>query len=289
VNGKIAGHVGEAETARADGAREPVPSRPAGAGVAVAAENISKRYGPDEHALLALERIDLRIANGEIVALLGPSGCGKSTLLKVLGGLYPMTGGRVEIHGQPVDGPSTLVGFMFQTPVLFPWLTVLENALLPVRVRHESLRQHEPRARGHIETVGLTGFEDRHPWELSGGMQQRAAICRMLMTDPEVLLLDEPFGALDELTREYMDEEMRSIVNATGKTAIFVTHSVPEAVFVADRVVVLSPRPGRIAGEVRVDIGRERRSELFSSEELLAGVRQVRAILESGADGRSRP
>lgn len=281
MNWKIGDRLADPATPAATDAQDVGAGRVGGgSAVAVHVEGVSKRYGSGNHSLLALDGIDVTIGDGEIVALLGPSGCGKSTLLKVLGGLYPVTSGRVVLHGNEIDGPSPLVGFMFQTPVLFPWLSVLDNTLLPIRVNRDSVRRHAPKAKEFIEMVGLSGFEDRHPWELSGGMQQRAAICRMLMADPAVLLLDEPFGALDELTREYMDMEIRSIITSTRKTAVFVTHSVPEAVFLSDRVVVLSPRPGRVAGDVRIDLGDERKGDLFASDELLAGVREVREILE---------
>jgi NitT/TauT family transport system ATP-binding protein len=251
----------------------------------VCLHGVSKTYVKrGTEAVHALASVKLVVRKGEIVALLGPSGCGKSTLLKIIAGLYEPTEGEITIAGDPVDGPSPHVGMMFQTPALLPWLTVLENTLLPIRVRRRSRKQATPTAMEHIELVGLAGFEHRYPNELSGGMQQRAGICRMLMSDPDVLLMDEPFGALDELTREYMDVELRSIVRRERKTAILVTHSVQEAVFVADRVVVMTHRPGRIAGDVNIDLDPERDHSLLDSEALLLYCRKTRALLDEASE-----
>lgn len=234
----------------------------------------------------AVEDVSLNIQQGEVVALLGPSGCGKSTLLKMIGGLYPVTSGAITIDGAPVTEPSENIGMMFQKPVLFPWLTVIDNVLLPVRVHGAKREDHLDRAQALIELTGLDGFGEHYPWQLSGGMQQRAAICRMLMGQPSVLLLDEPFGALDEMTREYMDGELRRIIIQQSRSAILVTHNPLEAAFIADRVVVLSPRPGRVAGVVDVPLGKSRSEELFASDELNVYVRQARALLELGREPR---
>lgn len=254
----------------------------------VCLRGVSKLYEKrGSESIRALSAVDLAIREGEIVALLGPSGCGKSTLLKIAGGLYEPTEGEITIAGDRVEGPSRHVGMMFQTPALLPWLTVLENALLPVRVRRQSRKRAKQKAMEYIHLVGLGGFEHRYPNELSGGMQQRAGICRMLMSDPVVLLMDEPFGSLDELTREYMDVELRSIVRREGKTAILVTHSVQEAVFVADRVVVMTSRPGRIAGDVEIHLEGDRGSDLLDSEALLLYCRKARALLDSASGAQS--
>ena len=229
--------------------------------------------------ILVLDDVSLAVEQGEVVALLGPSGCGKSTLLRILGGLIPATRGSVAIDGEKVTEPSPMTGMMFQRPVLFPWLTVLDNVLLPTRVRGAK-NQFRDRALELIETVGLEGFEKSYPWQLSGGMQQRVAISRMLINEPRVLLLDEPFGALDEMTREYMDSELRSVIVRANRSAILVTHNPLEAAFIADRVVVLTPRPGRIAGMVQIALGRERPSSLFASDALHGYVREVRVLLE---------
>jgi NitT/TauT family transport system ATP-binding protein len=233
--------------------------------VAVRADGVSKVYGEGTtHEVVALDDVSISVREGEVVALLGPSGCGKSTLLKMIGGLLPPSAGKIELDGVEVVGPSALTGFMFQRPVLFPWLTVLDNILLPVRIRGGKRNAHRDTAMELIELVGLAGFEDRYPWQLSGGMQQRVAICRMLINEPRLLLLDEPFGALDEMTREHMNVELRRIINQKDRSAVLVTHNPLEAAFVADRVVVLSPRPGRVVGEVDIPLGRQRPRTLFS-------------------------
>lgn len=264
-----------------DGAVTPAVTR------AVETRAVTKRFSTGtDHEMVALESIDLVVDDGEVVALLGPSGCGKSTMLRLIGGLLSPTSGRVSVYGTPVTQPAPIMGMMFQKPVLFPWLTVMENILLPIRVRgsaarREGMDRHRDHARELVQLVGLEGFSDRYPWQLSGGMQQRVAICRMLINEPRLLLLDEPFGALDELTREHMDSELRRIITADRRSAVLVTHSPIEAVFVADRVVVMTPRPGRIAGEVEVDLGPERRADLFSSPDLHRHVASVRELFES--------
>lgn len=269
---------GQAVSANAEGLRWPAVGNVSSNLINI--EALTKKYGKGEREVWALDNVNLAVDDQEVVALLGPSGCGKSTLLKMVAGLYPPTSGEIRLDGKVVDGPSDLTGLMFQTPLLFPWLTLLDNVLLPIRIRGASAKSHRGKALEYIELTGLSGFADRYPWELSGGMQQRAAICRMLMNDPSVLLLDEPFGAVDEFTREYLDVEIMSIIRQERRTAIFVTHSVSEAVFVADRVIVMSPRPGRVAGDVTVDLGPDRSSDLFSSELLLSNARTVRQVLD---------
>jgi len=269
------------------GSRPPQPSGattgPPTTYPAVRIDRVTKVYNEETaEELLAISDVTLNVEQGEVIALLGPSGCGKSTLLKMIGGLYPTTEGTISIDGVEVTEPSELTGMMFQKPVLFPWLKIVDSILLPVRVHGEKRAEHLERANELIELTGLAGFGESYPWQLSGGMQQRAAICRMLMGDPSVLLLDEPFGALDEMTREYMDVELRRIINQQNRSAILVTHNPLEAAFVADRVVVLSPRPGQIAGEVEVPIGKERPDELFASDELNVYIREARSLFERG-------
>jgi NitT/TauT family transport system ATP-binding protein len=209
----------------------------------------------------ALVGVDLDIARGEFVALVGPSGCGKTTLLKILAGLVPGFEGQALLAGQPIVKPSMDVGVVFQEPTLLPWRTVLDNILLPVELVQLDRRVYTERAQALMQTVGLGGFEHCYPKELSGGMRQRAGICRALVRDPQLLLMDEPFGALDAMTREFMNVELQRIWLGDGarKTIVFVTHSIPEAVFLADRVVVMSARPGRIAEVVPVHLPRPRR------------------------------
>lgn len=250
---------------------------------AVLVDGVTKVYnGGTDQELVAVDNISLRVAQGEVIAILGPSGCGKSTLLKMIGGLYPTTDGTISIDGVQVVEPSKSTGMMFQKPVLFPWLKVVDNVLLPIRVHGGNREEHIDRANGLIELTGLAGFSDHYPWQLSGGMQQRVAICRMLMAEPSVLLLDEPFGALDEMTREYMDAELRRIIIQQSRSAILVTHNPLEAAFIADRVIVLSSRPGRIAGEVAIPLGKTRSDELFASDELNVYIRAARSLLELG-------
>ena len=256
---------------------------------AVQVDQATKVYNegtPEE--LVALDNITMRVEQGEVVALLGPSGCGKSTLLKMVGGLYPATEGEVFVDGKAVSGPSELTGMMFQKPVLFPWLKVVDNVLLPVRTQGGRRADYLDRAHELISLAGLDGFGERYPWQLSGGMQQRVAICRMLMGEPRVLLLDEPFGALDEMTREYMDLELRRIIIKQNRSAILVTHNPLEAAFIGDRVIVMTPRPGKIAGEVVVPLGKDRPEDLFASDELNVYIREARSLLEFGRDQGTR-
>ncbi|WP_018720649.1 ABC transporter ATP-binding protein [Salinispora fenicalii] len=206
----------------------------------------------------ALRGIDLDIADGEFVAILGRSGCGKSTLLRLIAGLLPVTAGEVTVADAPVTHPRPDVAMLFQRPALLPWRTVLDNVLLPVEIFGWKRAQHRDRARQLLELTGLAGFEKRLPHELSGGMQQRVSLCRSLIGEPRVMLMDEPFSALDALTREELSGELQRVHMETSATVVFVTHSIEEAVLLADRVVVLSPRPGRIRAIVDVSIPRPR-------------------------------
>jgi NitT/TauT family transport system ATP-binding protein len=246
---------------------------------------VSKRFGAPASSVHALYGIDLVVEQGEFVSLVGPSGCGKSTLLNVVAGLLRPTHGEVVVEGTPVVGETPhQVGMMFQSPVLLDWRTARANVLLPVEVAggRSAVRAAEGRAGELLRLVGLDGFEESYPWQLSGGMQQRVAICRMLIADPEVLLLDEPFGALDELTREHMNVQLERIVAGSGRAAIFVTHNISEAVFLSDRVVVMTRRPGRVAGIVEVRLPRPRELESVTSAEFQALVREVRDLLVEG-------
>jgi NitT/TauT family transport system ATP-binding protein len=206
----------------------------------------------------ALRGIDLDVGEGEFVAVLGRSGCGKSTLLRLVAGLLPTTSGTVSVAGQPVVKPRRDIAMLFQRPALLPWRSVVDNVLLPVEIFGWRRAAHRTRAYELLELVGLAGFEKRFPHELSGGMQQRAALCRSLITDPRVMLMDEPFSALDALTREDLSGELQKVHMNSGATVVFVTHSVDEAVLLADRVVVLSPRPGRIQEILDIKIPRPR-------------------------------
>ena len=222
-------------------------------------DHVEKTYRTRRGELVpALDDITLEVGENEFVTLVGPSGCGKSTLLKLVAGLVPLTRGRIHIRDQVVHEPFPDVGFVFQQPVLLPWRSVLDNVLFSVEMLGLDPRQYRKPAGDLLELTGLAGFEHRYPRELSGGMQQRVAICRALLPDPSLLLMDEPFGALDAMTREEMSLELLRIWDERRKTILFVTHSIPEAILLADRVVVMTPRPGRIARVLTVDLPRPR-------------------------------
>ncbi len=237
--------------------REPV-SVGAGARPLIGIQDVSKTYvtasSGDVHAV---DKVNLAIADGEFVCVVGPSGCGKSTLLRMLAGLDTYDNGRLMLDGQSVTGPSSKVGVVFQAANLLPWLTVRENVRLPLQVggRHDAATE---RIDELLDMAGLAEFGKRYPYELSGGMQQRAGICRALARDPQILLMDEPFGALDALTRERMNMELQRIWQAHRKTIMLITHSISEAIFLGDRVVVMSARPGRVLADLQVPIARPR-------------------------------
>jgi NitT/TauT family transport system ATP-binding protein len=231
----------------------------------------------------ALAGISLEIEAGEFVTIVGQSGCGKTTLMKILAGLLPRSAGAVTLRGRPVDGPSRDIGIVFQDPVLLPWRTVLDNVMLPVQVLGLDRATHRVRAVDLLQLAGLAGFEDKYPHELSGGMRQRVAIARALVHDPSLLLMDEPFGALDAMTREAMNLELLQIWREAKKTIVFITHSIPEAVFLADRVVVMSARPGRVVEIVRIDLGRPRDLDLMASDGFGIYTRKIRHLF--GARG----
>lgn len=232
----------------------------------------------------ALDGINFDVTRGEFVSLVGPSGCGKSTLLKIIAGLYRPTSGVASIDARPVAGPSRDVGMVFQGPVLLPWRTVLQNVLLPIEVRHLDEVSFHERARELLATMGLEEFHDRYPYELSGGMQQRVSIARALIQDPAILLMDEPFAALDAMTREGMNLELLRIWSGTGKTVIFVTHSIPEAVFLSNRIVVMSSRPGRVLEVVDVNLPMPRTLDVMGAPEFGRLAVRIRSRLEHGAD-----
>ena len=218
----------------------------------------SKTFRRDGQTTEALSPIDIDIAPGEFFAVVGPSGCGKSTLLKMIAGLVPASTGTVAVAGNAVEEPVTDLGIVFQSPVLLDWRTVLGNVLVQLELRGLSAAAYDPAARRLLEAVGLKGFEDRYPFELSGGMRQRAAIVRALIHDPPLLLMDEPFGALDALTREQLRLDLEALWLARRKTVVFITPSIDEAVLLADRVAVMSPRPGRIERLLTIDLPRPR-------------------------------
>jgi NitT/TauT family transport system ATP-binding protein len=242
-------------------------------------DGVAKIYTTGQGDVNALEDTTLSVRRGEFLTFVGPSGCGKSTLLNIVAGLLGPTRGQVRFHGEPMDGPSRDIGFMFQAPVLLPWRTVERNVLLPAEVFRADVKAQRAKAREVLEMVGLADFTGAYPRQLSGGMQQRVALARVLVYEPEVLLMDEPFGALDEFTREAMNLELLRIAGETGVTVLFVTHNIGEAVFLADRVVVMSPRPGRVAGVVDVGLERPRRIEQQREQVFADLVFEVRGLL----------
>jgi len=249
-----------------------------GAAPLIRVSGLRKVYGDDAASgVLALEDIDLEVGLGEFVAVVGPSGCGKSTLMRVLAGLIPATAGQISFGGQALNGPRKDVGIVFQAPILFPWRTVLDNVLLPIDVQRRGRQANLARARELLSLVGLADFENRYPAELSGGMQQRVGIARALVHDPSILMMDEPFGALDAMTREHMNVELQRLWMARNKTVLFITHSIGEAVFLADRVVVMTARPGRIAEVLPINLPRERTLDAMSTPEFGDYVRRIRA------------
>ena len=262
---------GTPQPPRAGGGERTIPHADA-----IAVRDVSKRYATRDGSVAALEGISFDIGEGDFVAVVGPSGCGKTTLLKILAGLMPPSEGDARLRGTPITGPRQDIGVVFQAPVLFPWRTVLDNVLLPIDVQGLSCERHRAAALDLLALVGLQGFERRYPWELSGGMQQRVALTRALVHDPAMLLMDEPFGALDAMTREQMNVELQRIWLERRKTVVFITHSIPEAVFLGDRVLVMSPRPGRILEDVRVELPHPRPLDIMNTPAFGEHVRAIR-------------
>ncbi len=246
----------------------------------VVADQVSKVYRTRSNSdTIALDRLSLSIEDGEIITLVGPSGCGKTTFLNLLAGLLLPTSGSLTLHGNPITGPRRDVGVVFQDPVLLPWKRVLDNVLLPAVVRRTDIAAARTRARSLLRLVGLDGFEDRYPSELSGGMQQRVAIARGLLNDPALLLMDEPFGALDALTREQMNFELLNIWMAAPKTIVLITHNIEEAVLLGHRVLVLAPRPGRLIENIPVDLPRPRNLNTLRSPRFAELTVHIRELL----------
>ncbi|MBN8942180.1 MAG: ABC transporter ATP-binding protein [Rhizobiales bacterium] len=254
---------------------------------ALSVQNVSMVFNRGAAAVHALDQVSMEVRDGEFVAIVGPSGCGKSTLIKLVSGLRPPSAGRLAVHGRQVMKPRGDVGIVFQSPVLLPWRSILDNVMLPIDVLKQDQAAGRERAHELLKLVGLGGFEKAYPNELSGGMQQRAAIARALVYDAPLLLMDEPFGALDALTREQMNSELQRIWSASGKTVIFITHSIPEAVFLADRIVVMSPRPGRVLKIIDNPIPRMRTLDDMLRPEFGALVREIRGLLGSYVAGES--
>ena len=244
----------------------------------VSVSSLAKTFRRGSSVTHALAAVDLELARGEFAAVVGPSGCGKSTLLRVIAGLLPASSGAVRVNGNSVSGPQTDVGVVFQSPVLLEWRTVLDNVLVQLELRGLRKQNFMEKAMALLARVGLAEFADRYPRELSGGMRQRTAIVRALIHDPPFLLMDEPFGALDALTREQMRLDLEALWMETGKTVLFITHSIDEAVLLADRVIVMSERPGRVEREIPIALRRPRGLAARQAPEFIAATDAITKI-----------
>jgi NitT/TauT family transport system ATP-binding protein len=264
---------------RLGGMPDPKPDQ-ADTKAAVTLRSVSKRYKSRKGEVHAVDDVSLTIGSGEFVSIVGPSGCGKSTLLSMIAGLSPPTDGAIEVLGTPVKGPVHDLGIVFQQHLMLSWRTVLNNVLLQIEVRRLSKDKYTARAVELLERVGLGEFADRFPDELSGGMNQRASIVRALIHDPDLLLMDEPFGALDAITRDQMGLDFHQLSREEGKTVLFITHSISEAVFLSNRVVVMSARPGKIEEIVPIDLGSERHFEIRDEPEFAHYTGHIRRLFE---------
>jgi len=252
--------------------------------LAVDVRDVSLTYEAADGEVAALSGVNLAIAEGEFVSFIGPSGCGKTTLLRLIADLEQPSAGALLVNGMSA-GQARLTrayGYIFQAPALYPWRTIEKNVMLPLEVMGYSHRERRERATRYLALVNLSGFERKFPWQLSGGMQQRASIARALSFDPALLLMDEPFGALDEIVRDHLNEQLLRLWDKTGKTVIFVTHSIPEAIFLSTRIVVMSPRPGRIIDVIECDLPRERTLEIRETAQFVRNAQRVRMGLRSG-------
>jgi NitT/TauT family transport system ATP-binding protein len=239
-------------------------------------DKVRKIYNSGHDEVIALQEVSFGVGDGEFVTVVGRSGCGKTTLLKLTAGLLQPSAGTVEVAGSSVRGPLTNVGVVFQSPVLLAWRKTLDNVLLQIEARKLNVEDYRKRAFELLELTGLQGFEDRYPGELSGGMQQRVSISRALIHDPPLLLMDEPFGALDAITRDEMNLELLRIWQEARKTVLFITHSIAEAVFLGDRVIVMTPRPGKVAEIVDVDLPRPRTTAIRDEPKFISYVKHIR-------------
>ena len=249
----------------------------------IAVEQVSRVFSGGARTVTALDEISFEVQAGNFVSIVGPSGCGKSTLLKIISGLLPVSSGVASVNGKRVDQPLENVGMIFQAPVLLKWRSVLGNVLLPVEFAKLDVASYMDKARALIKLVGLDGFEEMYPHELSGGMQQRASLCRALVTDPQLLLMDEPFGALDAMTRDELDIELLRIWEERKKTVLFVTHSIQEAVFLSDIVLVMSARPGRLLEKITIDLPRPRTMEMMSATKFGEYTLKIRSLLAAAS------
>ena len=253
----------------------------------IALREVSRVFTSEVKAVTALERVSFEVQTGSFVSVVGPSGCGKSTLLKIISGLLSATSGELSVNGKSVTEPLENVGMVFQSPVLLKWRSVVGNVLLPVEFAKLQAANHIERARSLIKLVGLEGFEEMYPHQLSGGMQQRVSLCRALVTDPQLLLMDEPFGALDAMTRDELDIELLRIWEERKKTVLFVTHSIQEAVFLSDVVLVMSARPGRLLETIVIELPRPRTVEMMSAVKFGEYTLKIRSLLSTAGGGQA--
>jgi NitT/TauT family transport system ATP-binding protein len=252
--------------------------------LAIDVRNVSLTFETSDGKVDALSNVSLQVADGEFVSFIGPSGCGKTTMLRVIADLQQPTAGTLLVNGMSAEQArlARRYGYVFQAPALFPWRTIEKNLKLPLEVMGFSDSEQRQRAARYLALVNLTGFERKFPWQLSGGMQQRVSIARALSFDPALLLMDEPFGALDEIVRDHLNEQLLQLWDKTGKTVLFVTHSIPEAVFLSSKIVVMSPRPGRIIDIIDCDFPRDRTLEIRETPEFLKIAQRVRVGLRAG-------
>ncbi len=247
-------------------------------------ENLSLTFETNDGPVHALSDIDLKIEEGDFVSFIGPSGCGKTTLLRVIADLEKPTAGSITVNGVSPEQArlNRAYGYVFQAAALYPWRTIAKNVALPLEIMGLSKAEQQQRISRNMELVNLTGFEKKYPWQLSGGMQQRASIARALAVEPDLLLMDEPFGALDEIVRDHLNEQLLQLWAKTDKTVVFVTHSIPEAVFLSTKIVVLCPRPGRIYDVIESDLPRDRSLDIRETPEFLKIAHRVRDGLKAG-------
>jgi len=243
----------------------------------VSIRNVGKTYRSKGVDIEALKEIDFDIQEHEFISVLGPSGCGKSTLLKCLAGLHPVSSGDIVLDGEPVTGPPDNMGIVFQRDILLDWRNILDNVLFITEIRGKKRSDYEGKARALLKRFGLEGFEQRHPWELSGGMRQRVSICRALLDNPKLLLMDEPFGALDAMTRDDLNMELARLWQETQKTVLFITHSIAEAVFLSTRMVVMSSKPGKIDEIIDIDLPQPRTLNIRETSEFGTYVQHLRS------------
>jgi len=246
----------------------------------IAYREVRKVYNSGGDQVVALDKFSLDVADGEFVTVVGRSGCGKTTLLKLTAGLLGATSGSIHVAGKPVTAPLTNIGIVFQSPVLLPWRKTLDNVLLQIEARKLDVNGYRNRALELLELTGLKGFEDRYPAELSGGMQQRVSISRALIHNPPLLLMDEPFGALDAITRDEMNLELLRIWSESKKTVLFITHSISESVFLGDRVIVMTPRPGKVAEILNIDLPHPRATAVRDDGKFIGYVKRIRERLD---------